>query len=70
MPQQKTGQETGLMNNNAARSLTPNSVQVQTINLQELGYSGRISAAAREEIERNEARANLVLTTAARFAFR
>ena len=43
---------------------------VQTIDLSRLGFSGHVSPAALEEIERNEARAGLVLTTAAKFAFR
>ena len=40
------------------------------INLRDLGFIGRVSDDALEEIRRNESRANLVVRTAATFAFR
>ncbi len=40
------------------------------VDLRDVGFIGKLSPKAREEIARNEARASRVLTTAARFAFR
>lgn len=40
------------------------------VRLRDLGFVGYVSEPARAEIERNEARAARVVTTAARFAFR
>lgn len=40
------------------------------VNLRDLGFVGRVSDEALEEIRRNESRANLVVRTAATFAFR
>jgi len=40
------------------------------VNLRDVGFVGNVSQPALDEIERNEARANRVVTTAATFAFR
>ena len=45
-------------------------VEESTVKLRDYGYVGYVTEAAREEIVRNEMRANRVVTTAARFAFR
>jgi hypothetical protein len=54
------------------RVLTLGGVDVEepTIKLRDYGYVGWVSEPAREEIIQNEMRANRVVTTAARFAFR
>ncbi len=54
------------------RVLTLGGVDVEetTIKLRDHGYVGWVSEPAREEIIQNEMRANRVVTTAARFAFR
>jgi hypothetical protein len=55
-----------------ARPLKLGGVPANTrvVNLRELGFVGRVSDEARLEIEESEIRAELVLTTAAQFAFR
>lgn len=52
--------------------LTPgvNQSRGKVVNLLELGFQPQISQSARDEIARSEARENMVLTTATRFAFR
>ncbi len=55
------------------QDLTPAREQVddsRRVDLSELGFVGRVSGDALEEIRRNESRANLVVRTAATFAFR
>lgn len=42
----------------------------RVVKLRELGFVGYVSEQARQEIEDSEIRAELVLTTAAQFAFR
>lgn len=58
---------------NGIQDLTPRGVsddEKRRVDLRELGFVGFVSSAALAEIDRNETRANRVVLTAARFAFR
>ena len=44
--------------------------QSRRVDLREIGFEGRVSGDALDEIRRDESRANLVVRTAATFAFR
>lgn len=57
---------------NEIRDLTPTGLtdDGRLINLRDLGFVGYVTEPALARIERNEARANLVVTTAVKFAFR
>lgn len=63
---------TGFAANADRQDLTPQTQRngVVQVNLRDLGFRQQLSETARKKIERNDARANLVITTAARFAFR
>lgn len=67
-----TEKRTGFAANAASQDLTPKTARtgVVDVNLHELGFRQQLSETARKKIARNDARANLVITTAARFAFR
>jgi hypothetical protein len=68
----ETGPNPGLLKNIHAKNLTPNADRtgVQRVDLRAIGFVGYVSDAALDEIEQNEVRASLVLTTATKFAFR
>lgn len=68
----ETVQKMGLLKNIETKDLTPSADRsgVQRVDLRAIGFAGYVSDAALEEIEQNEVRANLVLTTATKFAFR
>jgi len=59
--------------NSGLRDLTPSRPSAnnnRSVNLHEIGFVGYVSQAALDEIQKNETRASLVVTTAATFAFR
>lgn len=68
----ENGQKMGLLKNIETKDLTPSGDRsgVQLVDLRAIGFTGYVSDAALNEIELNEVRANLVLTTATKFAFR
>lgn len=50
--------------------LNPAPADEQRVNLRDLGFKGYVSEPALREIQENDVRAQRVVTTAARFAFR
>jgi len=68
----ETGQTTSVLNDIETKTLTPtvDRTSVRRVNLRDLGFVGYVSNAALDEIDQNEVRASLVLTTATKFAFR
>lgn len=50
--------------------LNPAPANQQKVDLRELGFKGYVSEPALREIQENDVRAQRVVTTAARFAFR
>ncbi|WP_395015312.1 hypothetical protein [Dongia sp.] len=67
-----TIKRTGITGDAGITDLTPkvDRSRVKVVNLLDLGFEAQISDSAREEIKRAETRENMVLTTAAKFAFR
>jgi len=72
MPTSLSRKRKSFVANDEVRDLTPKTARVGVIevNLRDLGFRQQLSEAARKKIERNDARASLVISTAARFAFR
>lgn len=68
-----TGGGSIVSNSSEVRDLTPSRISEDStrgVNLRDLGFVGFVSDRALAEIQRNETRASLVVTTAATFAFR
>jgi hypothetical protein len=55
---------------NFVKVLNPAPLDEKRIDMREIGFRGSVSETALEEIEQNDMRAQRVVTTAARFAFR
>jgi hypothetical protein len=56
--------------NAVVKVLNPAPMDEKRIDMREIGFRGSVSETALEEIEQNDMRAQRVVTTAARFAFR
>lgn len=50
--------------------LNPESENARRVDMRQLGFKGSVSETALEQIEQTDARAQRVVTTATRFAFR